>query len=810
MNLSLLKPSFAPLAAAATLLTAQLTVGQAVATYFNRNIASECDTRIQSFAAAGHKILCVAFPPAGGNSWSIVTDKTFYNRNVPTELHTQMLAYYNAGHKILCVAFPPAGGNSWSIITDRSYFNRNVPTECHTYMGTLTKAGHKLRWVAYPPAGGNTWSILTDRGFANRGVPSELHSQMLAFSNAGHVNTCVAFPPAGGNTWTVMTDKGSFFNRGVTGECHRVMRAMIRVPGDPLQTVAFDPDGNGFSVISSADPDGKAAVITYGAEVFDLDDFADKLAASLNGKGVKYGFVVRHGAAIRSRSAGAKRTAYTPPAQPFTIYDRFNPASVTKTVTGVALLRALQEKNISVNEYIYKYLPSFWTIPSSVRTITFAQLLGHTSGFRAGDPAFAYDYNGMRAMVAAGIDPANKVYDYENVNYALARIVCCYVQGYSESGVSDHGAKTSSQFIAWVQAKLMDPCGAPSVLWKPDSVEPTLFFPNPAGSSTGTTYGDWSLRPGSAGVNISLAELGIFLDVLANSSSILNSTYRALMDSSNLGWDSRKSIKNGTLNVKGGYFPASYNGGAELHSYVYKFSSGVQLSCVINGLVGVGGEIETAYTNSWGPQTVALSSATSSIANVTAGSVLVTGTNLHLTKTAYFGSTAITSQNATDPTLPYFRIISSRQIQIHPPQGLVPANYAVKVYSGAMTSNSLSVAVVKPSTPTLLVTPQPVAGLNYDAVLARGNVAAAQAWLAISNSSNPSVLPGIFNFDIGDNFNLLFFWPLAGAFPTNTDTAHFDLPSLASLKGETFYFQALYATRGYPLPVSNVATIKFQ
>ncbi len=84
--------------AAATLISGQFATSQGVATYFNRNITAEANMRIKNFAAAGHKIICVAFPVAGGNRYSIVTDETFYNPNVPAEMHSKMLSYWKAGH----------------------------------------------------------------------------------------------------------------------------------------------------------------------------------------------------------------------------------------------------------------------------------------------------------------------------------------------------------------------------------------------------------------------------------------------------------------------------------------------------------------------------------------------------------------------------------------------------------------------------------------------------------------------------------------------------------------------------------------
>ena len=85
---------------------------------WNRNIADEAHQKMIELRTAGHELVWLAFPPPGGNRWSLITDKTFFNRNIPDECHDKMVELRNAGHKLVSVAFPPAGGNSWSIVTD--------------------------------------------------------------------------------------------------------------------------------------------------------------------------------------------------------------------------------------------------------------------------------------------------------------------------------------------------------------------------------------------------------------------------------------------------------------------------------------------------------------------------------------------------------------------------------------------------------------------------------------------------------------------------------------------------------------------
>ena len=83
--------------------------------FFNRNIPDECHQKMRDFASSGNDIVWVAFPPGGGNRWSVVSRSgAFFNRNIPDECHQKMQELSANGAKIICVAFPPPpqGGNS--------------------------------------------------------------------------------------------------------------------------------------------------------------------------------------------------------------------------------------------------------------------------------------------------------------------------------------------------------------------------------------------------------------------------------------------------------------------------------------------------------------------------------------------------------------------------------------------------------------------------------------------------------------------------------------------------------------------------
>jgi hypothetical protein len=63
------------------------------------------------------------------------------------------------GAKIVCVAFPPQGGNSWSVVNDQGgYFNRNIPDEAHMFMGFFSSVYGPVRIVAFD-TDGSGWSV---------------------------------------------------------------------------------------------------------------------------------------------------------------------------------------------------------------------------------------------------------------------------------------------------------------------------------------------------------------------------------------------------------------------------------------------------------------------------------------------------------------------------------------------------------------------------------------------------------------------------------------------------------------------------
>lgn len=114
--------------------------------------------------------------------------------------------------------------------------------------------------------------------------------------------------------------------------------------------------------------------------------------------------VARHGRIVLHEAVGWKHHGYRLPMEKDTL---FRMASNTKPVIASAVLLLEQDGKLNVEDPAAKYLPSFDNWRS--RTITVAQLLSHTSGFRI--PVIFYPFesgNGQPPTLRAAVDRFGK------------------------------------------------------------------------------------------------------------------------------------------------------------------------------------------------------------------------------------------------------------------------------------------------------------------------------------------------------------------------------------------------------------------
>lgn len=368
-----------------------------------------------------------------------------------------------------------------------------------------------------------------------------------------------------------------------------------------------------------------------GEECLDLQAFSAGIQKGMEGQAVGYALsVVNDGLVIDQIGVGNNRTA-ADGAQAMRSDDRMNVASVNKTVTAIAVLRLLKKRNLTVDSPIAPFLPPGWTRGAGVSTITFRELLTHTSGLRpstCGGAYFGEDYESLRNMIATGLNGFvgnyQKGYCYVNANFALFRVILPSLNGSPSAGGNDVTA--AAAYLAVIRDEVAVPAGlaAPDLRCRPRSGSQPLFYPFPAGNTAGDDFGDWTLVCGGGGLHLSAEDLATILHRLRNTSDLLTPTQRDEMYDGLLGWQngfSKVPVKHGTYHSHGGYlwYPAAAGanpdtncipgGVGEANTVIMDFSVGVQVVLLVNSRVQSQGCIALlqsivadAYEDAWQPK----------------------------------------------------------------------------------------------------------------------------------------------------------------------------------------------------------------
>ena len=570
-------------------------------------------THVSGYNVGGQARFAAIWEQKAGGAW--VARHGMTSAQYQAEFNT----WVRQGYRLVVVDGYESGGEAryaaiWEQKTGPAWVARHGMTssDYQNEFNTWVGQGYRLKWVQgygvggfayyaaiWEKASGPSW--VARHGMTSAAYQSEFDAYVargyrlthVSGYNAGGTDYYAAIWEAtGGPAWVArhrLTSGGyqqEFTDRYLQGY------RLKQVDGYPLGTA------DRYAAIWEAEPNAVSGRYCANGQCFDLGRFADLLTDSLQGTVMKFGFEIRRGLSVIKHAEGLKRTAADPPASAFTVSDRFNPASVSKTVTAVAVLQLLARNRISINTPIYHYLPTNWTIPQNNRTITFKEVLTHTSGLRNGA---GYEYSHVKTVMEDEINLGDKFQDYANVNYAVLRILAASLDGYSD-WVNSPGPNTAARFIKYVNASVLNPLGVYNVQYKASGAAPTLFYPNPPGNNNGTAYGDWSLRPGSAGVHLSVHELALFGDALFKGSLLPASTLTSMKQNLLGIWDQGTLPDGSQCWGHNGYFPASYNNGAELSSFLVHCSNGVTGMLVLNGEISSTSKFMDALKAAFSPQ----------------------------------------------------------------------------------------------------------------------------------------------------------------------------------------------------------------
>ncbi len=564
-------------------------------------------THVSGYDVAGQARFAAIWEKKAGPAWVARHGMT------SAQYQSQFNTWVGQGYRLVAVDGYDSGGQAryaaiWELKSGPPWVARHGMTsaEYQDEFNTWTGQGYRLTWVqGYGVGNTDYYAAIWERTngpawVAHHGMTSaNYQSTFNSYVAQGYRLTHVSGYNVGGTDyyaaiWEQVTGPAWVARHRMTSQKYQHEFVDLGIQGYRLKLVDGYAIGTSsrYAAIWEAEPRALTGSYCKNGQCFDMGRFADELQTALQGNVVKYGFEVRRGLSVIRRADGPKRTAADPPASQFSVFDRFNPASVSKSVTAVATLQLLSKHGISINARIHPYLPTNWNIPPNNRTITFKEVLNHTSGLRGVNAGGGQEYQHMKTLMEHEISLADKVPEYENVNYAVLRILVASLDGYSD-WVNNPGPNTAARFIDYVNDAIFSPLGIYDVEYKPAATAPTLFYANPPGAAHGTAYGDWSSRPGSAGSHVSVHELAVFAAATFNGTLLSESTLDTLK-LNGLGFGDYGLLPDGSQCWgKGGYFPASMNGGAELRSLIIHCDNGVTGMLVING----GVDLKNAYLN---------------------------------------------------------------------------------------------------------------------------------------------------------------------------------------------------------------------
>jgi hypothetical protein len=189
------------------------------------------------------------------------------------------------------------------------------------------------------------------------------------------------------------------------------------------------------------------------------DKLLNNIVSTLNNNVVGYVVIV---GCLPPAVGGQARTSSDPPATAMSPDLPMNIASVSKTLTAVAVLQLLAKDGLTIDTNISPYIYSDWTQGPNVNQLTFKELLTHTSGFGqnnsactaagvpyscctgpgTGNPGCScgneITYPTLKSLVGSGVQSSNiGVPQYGNCNFALLRELLPALSGQSITNLPD-------------------------------------------------------------------------------------------------------------------------------------------------------------------------------------------------------------------------------------------------------------------------------------------------------------------------------------------------------------------------------------
>lgn len=187
----------------------------------------------------------------------------------------------------------------------------------------------------------------------------------------------------------------------------------------------------------STDPvslDGRdnGAIALY---TLNLDKFATGIENAFNGKVSGLGYTIFHNNQVYYKGTGGLgwlRRPIDAPQRAHSANQRQGLASTSKYATAILVAKILERNGKTLDEKLYKYLPSNWNPDVNFKNLSFRQLLAHKAGLLK----YGNKYAHMKKTVEGGINNIQVAFGtrvYDNINYFLPHYLVAYMIGKLEN-----------------------------------------------------------------------------------------------------------------------------------------------------------------------------------------------------------------------------------------------------------------------------------------------------------------------------------------------------------------------------------------
>ncbi len=296
----------------------------------------------------------------------------------------------------------------------------------------------------------------------------------------------------------------------------------------------------------------------------------------------------------------------------FSTDSRMHIASLSKSITALAIAKLVDMKKIGWNSPVKPFLPSYWNLHPSFAKMTIREIVMMTTGLDRPLDAVTSGYDSLQKILERGPNPDKTgKFNYQNTGYGVLRIVIAYLSGFRElsPAVPHHvsAVAISRLYEKFVNEYLLQPAGITHAACAETETEPVLRYSFPPdslpGVLTGSDDGSLALTAGGFGWYLSVTDIGKLLNAVFYTKKIISPSILHELVDMEFPFRIRQFTYGNYFGTGGDWgAPLKPTGWAGIHTYFICFPGDVHVIAFTNSGEGsLGPKIMRAFRNSFLP-----------------------------------------------------------------------------------------------------------------------------------------------------------------------------------------------------------------